>query len=174
MVNALGIGDWYDLIEYIRQLPYGRLADKNNRAAVLIEGRGTCSSKHAFLKSIADENDVEGVDLIIGIFKMSPNNTPETRSILAENGLEFLPEAHCYLKVREQRIDATKPGFDINSFANDILQEMVINVEQIADFKVNMHKSFLKNWIESQALPHSIEKIWDIREKCIEKISEPK
>ncbi|MBP6399197.1 MAG: hypothetical protein KA340_15030 [Saprospiraceae bacterium] len=171
-VKNLGILDWKALIDYIRKLPYGRLTDRNNVEGVLTEGKGSCSSKHALLNVIADENHIEGVDLILGIFKMNPKNTAEVATILNEAGLDHIPEAHCYLKVNGQRIDATKQGFDINHFTNDILTEMVINVEQIGDYKVDMHKNFLKNWIREKSLPFTFTKVWEIREKCIEKISE--
>lgn len=171
-VLSMGIDNWPHLIDYIRLLPYGRIKSRAKIDGVLSEGKGSCSTKHALLKVLADENHIEGVDLILGIFKMNPQNTPEVASILNEAGLDHIPEAHCYLKVNGQRIDATKQGFDINHFTNDILTEMVINVEQIGDYKVDMHKNFLKNWIREKSLPFTFTKVWEIREKCIEKISE--
>lgn len=170
---SLGIQDWAQLIAYVRALPYGRISDLRQLERVFIEQRGSCSSKHALLKKIADENQMQGVELILGIFKMGPKNTPEAGAILADNGLKYIPEAHCYLRVDGQRIDATKQGFDINDFAQDILTEMVINVEQIADYKVNMHKNFLKKWLVDQSVPFTPEAIWEIRERCIKKLSEP-
>ncbi len=102
---------------------------------------------------------------------MNGINTPEVGKVLAENGLKYIPEAHCYLRVDGQRIDATKEGFDISHFTNDILTEMVINVEQIGDYKVIMHKNFLKKWLAKQSLPISADQLWEIREKCIEQLS---
>ncbi|MBK7790721.1 MAG: hypothetical protein IPJ54_19665 [Saprospiraceae bacterium] len=153
-------------------MPYGRIKDRTRIDGVLNEGMGSCSTKHALLKQIADENQIEGVELILGLFKMNAKNTPQVGNVLAENGLNYIPEAHCYLRINGQRVDATKEGFDINHFTNDILTEMVINVEQIGDYKVVMHKNFLKKWLAKQSLPMTADQLWEIREKCIKKLSE--
>ncbi|HET7819119.1 MAG TPA: hypothetical protein VFL70_07400, partial [Bacteroidia bacterium] len=42
---------------FIQQLPYGRNLNKNNLASLFIDNCGTCSTKHALLKTLADEND---------------------------------------------------------------------------------------------------------------------
>ncbi len=62
---------------FVRQLAYGRNADKNNLASVFADNCGTCSTKHALLKRLADENNFEKVKLIVGLFKMNKENTPE-------------------------------------------------------------------------------------------------
>jgi len=57
-------------------LPYGRTANRTDLSLVISEQKGTCSSKHALLKEVADLNGIKGIDLIIGIYKMSEANTP--------------------------------------------------------------------------------------------------
>ncbi|MFN6341326.1 MAG: hypothetical protein ACK4Y6_02890, partial [Bacteroidota bacterium] len=42
---------------FVRQLAYGRNADKNNLTSVFTDNCGTCSTKHALLKKLADENN---------------------------------------------------------------------------------------------------------------------
>jgi hypothetical protein len=46
---------------FIRQIPYGRNPDKYNLASVFTDNFGTCSTKHALLKRLADENNFEKV-----------------------------------------------------------------------------------------------------------------
>ena len=39
------------------------------------ENKGTCSSKHAFLKKVADWNNIKNVKLILGMYQMNELNT---------------------------------------------------------------------------------------------------
>jgi len=169
---SIGINNWENLIDWVRALPYGRNQSRNNPLLVLEEMKGTCSTKHAFLKMYADENDeLKKTKLVIGIFKMNELNTPQIAEILKENGLAYLPEAHCYLISGKARIDATKRGFNIADFEEDILKEVPIEIEQIGDYKVDVHKAFLKNWHVENKLNMDLEDLWKIREKCIDVLS---
>ncbi|MGB1018788.1 MAG: hypothetical protein ACPGVH_06945, partial [Chitinophagales bacterium] len=61
LVKSNGICSWDELTEYIRNLPYGRNENRTDLGLVLSEKKGTCSSKHALLKSIADSNNISNV-----------------------------------------------------------------------------------------------------------------
>lgn len=102
-----GIESWNKLTEFIKNLPYGRNKNRTDLGLVLSEMKGTCSSKHALLKSIADLNNVQNIDLVIGIYKMNELNTPKIENELTKNSIEYIPEAHCYLKINGKRIDLT-------------------------------------------------------------------
>jgi hypothetical protein len=94
--------------EFIRNLPYRRNLNKDNLATVFIDECGTCSTKHAILKTLAEENNQTDFKLILGIFKMSGNNTPKIKSVLETYNLDYIPEAHNYLKFKNQILDFTK------------------------------------------------------------------
>lgn len=141
---------------------------------VLEEMKGTCSTKHALLKMYANEHhDLKATKLVIGIYKMNGKNTPEIAALLKERGLAFIPEAHCYLIDGQARIDATKRGFNIADFEEDILKEIPIEIEQIGDYKVDMHKDFLKKWLNENNVHLTFDELWAIREKCIDILSKP-
>ena len=158
---------------FVRQLTYGRNADKNNLASVFTDNCGTCSTKHALLKKLADENNFEKVKLIVGLFKMNKKNTPEISETLHKNQLEFIPEAHCYLKFEDQIIDLTKINSKPTDFLDDLIEEIEISPEQITDYKVNYHKNYLLTWLnKNEQISYSLNDIWKIREQCIQKLSE--
>src|SRR5690349_8378681 len=94
--RSLGILDFKSAAAYIQCLPYKRNKEKKVLNCVLIEGLGTCSTKHALLKQLADENNFTGLKLIVGIFKMNAINTPVIAPLLKQNDLQYIPEAHCY------------------------------------------------------------------------------
>lgn len=158
---------------FIKQLAYGRNADKNNLATVFTDNCGTCSTKHALLKRLADENEFEKVKLIVGLFKMNKKNTPQVSSTLQKYNLEYIPEAHCYLKFEDQIIDLTKLNSKPTDFLDELIEEIEIIPEQITDFKVNYHKNYLASWLDkNKQINLSLNELWEIREECIQKLSD--
>lgn len=161
-----------ELINKVKNIPYGRNANRYDFSLVLSENKGTCSSKHAFLKNFADKNGIENVKLYIGIFKMNETNTPILGDLLSKNNINYIPEAHCYLKINQVPVDATTSDSFYDKIKNDILEEIEIIPNQVSDFKVAYHKAFLKKWIEETNQNNTFEEIWKIREQCISKLSE--
>ncbi len=158
------------LIEKVRHIPYGRNSNRTDFSLVISENKGTCSSRHAFLKDYADQNNIPNIELTIGIYKMNEQNT-QIGTTLSENNIDYIPEAHCYLKINGEVVDVTNPGSDFNKIKNDILVEITIEPNQVSDFKVNYHKAFIQNWIIENRINYSFEEIWAIREQCIENLS---
>ena len=167
----IGIKSWSECLSYIQQLPYGRNSSRSDFGLVLKEGKGSCSSKHALLKRISDLNKVPGVELILGIYKMNVSNTPGIGSVLEKSNLEYLPEAHCYLRINGDRLDVTKDYSDIGQLEKDIILEKEITPDQVIEFKVEFHKNFLIDWIRKYEVPYDLNALWTIREKCITNLS---
>lgn len=170
LVTAQNIHTWSDLIDFTCNLPYGRNLNRHDFSLVVQEGKGTCSSKHAFLKKVADLNGFKQVKLLLGIYKMNQINTPKIGTTLIDSGLEYLPEAHCYLNLNNLRIDITSPKADFQQLAQDILEEIEIEPEQVNTFKVEYHKNYLKQWLVANDIDKSFDEVWNIREQCIKKL----
>ncbi len=167
-----GIRDFHTLCNFVKGLSYTRISSSDNLSLTISENCGTCSSKHAFLKQVAIENEKDEIKLIVGIFKMNAINTPILGKILSKHNLEFIPEAHCYLMYDNERFDFTKKGVDVNNFKEDILLEKEIKPEQVIKWKAEFHKEFISNWLEENNLiPYSLDEIWGIREECISELA---
>ncbi len=180
---SLGIKNWNELTNYVQNLPYGRNENRHDLSLILKEQKGTCSLKHAFLKKIADFNQLENIKLYIGIYEMNNSNTPKIGNILSENEfeyrLDYIPEAHCYLKVNGIEHDFTNNDSDFEKLKNDILEEIEIEAYQVNQFKVSYHQDFLKKWVKEQNIKQntkqnkmsdnviSFDNIWQLREQCI-------
>ena len=160
-----------ELIDRVKNIPYGRNANRHNFSLVLSENKGTCSSKHAFLKDFADKNQIENVKLYIGIFKMNETNTPKIGNLLSINNLRFIPEAHCYLKVNNVPIDATTSESFYDKIKDEIIVEIEIEPVQVNEFKVQYHQEFIKKWKMENNINLSFDEIWKIREQCINNLS---
>jgi hypothetical protein len=133
--------------QHASELPYSRNGRPADPLAVLTDRRGTCSTKHALLRRLAIEQEIDLV-LILGIYEMNERNTPGVGSVLQRHGLNALPEAHCYLRVGNERIDVTRQH--ARSYVEPIfhfLHEEEIDPSQITLYKRGVHKSFLQQWI---------------------------
>jgi hypothetical protein len=166
------VNTFVDACNYIRQLPYKRNSNKNDLSSVFADQYGTCSTKHALLRQLAVENKADNVKLILGVFKMSKQNTPQIRATLDKYGLTYILEAHNYLSVDNEIIDCTKTGFGVDNFVADLIAEVEIESNQITDFKVSYHKEILQKWLsENPQIKLSFNELWTIREQCIEDLA---
>jgi len=77
----LGCSTFHEACLHVKDLPYGRTSDKSSLLNVLTEQKGTCSTKHALLKALADEQSLD-ILLTIGIYPMRETNTPGVGEIL--------------------------------------------------------------------------------------------
>ena len=163
---------FFEALDFIRQMPYGRNPNKDDLTSVFSDGCGTCSTKHAVLKCLLDEHQLHEFKLMVGIFKMNGANTPKVADTLRKNMLEFIPEAHCYIRYQNEIIDVTNPRSTPAGFVNELLQEMEISANQISEYKVNFHKRFLEEWLLQNRIPLALDEIWKIREECISNLFE--
>ncbi|MFN5385276.1 MAG: hypothetical protein ACK5CO_00480, partial [Bacteroidota bacterium] len=93
-------------------------------------------------------------------------------SFLQKNQLEYIPEAHCYLKYKDQILDQTKINTKATDIIDYLIEEIEISPEQITDYKVNYHKSYLAYWLaKNKQIKLSTNDIWNIREQCIKDLA---
>jgi len=171
VVLSFGIATWNKLVAYITNLPYGRTTNREDLSLVLTEQKGTCSSKHAFLATIAQENQLNDISLLLVLFKMNGKNTPKVGPILTNYNLSYIPEAHTVLQVGDEIIDATSPNASFDTIEDSVLHTEVITPSQIIRYKVQTHQDYIKQWLEEQEGSYSFEQLWNIREECIEALS---
>ena len=170
-LRTIGIKNWSELIEYIQELPYGRTSNRTDLSLVISEQKGTCSSKHALLKQVADLNDIKGIQLVIGIYKMSEANTPGIGTHLSDNGLSYIPEAHCYIKIDNSKLDLTNEDSTLTNIESEILEETEILPIQVGTYKIKYHQDYIRHWLAKNNLSHTFEEVWKIRELCIKNLS---
>ena len=167
-----GCVTWEDLVRSVRNFKYGRNEDRGDFESVWKQRMGTCSSKHGFLYLIARNNGFDFVELIVGVYLMTPSNTPGVQVILEKYQLDGIPEAHCYLKVGDVYLDATSNKSSFKNIAADLMDERVVAPEFLISEKVLFHKKFIQKWREQVAVDYSNEELWQIREECIAALSE--
>lgn len=164
---ALGRRDYHAAARHVRRLPYGRNSQRADYGLVLQEGRGTCSTKHALLAALAREHGWP-VELRLGIYEMSGDNTPGVGPVLCRYGLELVPEAHCYLAYGGVRVDLTRVVAPDPIL--DFLYEETIEPAGIGAYKVDVHRRFVRGWAAERGL--DFERVWRAREGCIGALSD--
>lgn len=165
--NNLAINSFMEACKWVESLDYRRNNDKNSKLVLFDELCGTCSTKHALLKRLADENGNNSLSLILGIFTMNSKNTPAIKDVLSNYDLKYIPEAHNYLRNHNYIWDFTGISVDETEFELDLLEEVEISPEQITDYKIQYHKDYLLRWIETNKIPYTLDELWEIREECI-------
>ena len=164
----LGFSDFESASKYVQLLPYKRNVEKGDKLCVFEDFGGTCSTKHALLKSLALENNFIELKLILGIFIMNETNTSKISSVLKMYNLKEMPEAHNYLKYRNDVLDLTRKNSSPENFIHDLVEEIEIQPHQIIDFKIEYHRNFLKNYLKANPhIPYVVDDFWKIREECI-------
>ena len=172
-LRAAGCDTFRAAAAYLHALPYGRNSDRADYTLVVREGRGTCSTKHALLAAVAAEQRLP-VSLTIGIYAMSEANTPGVAGVLAAHGLASIPEAHCYLTYRGERIDITRSGVTPPLATARLEREWTIQPSQIGAHKLHLHRTYLARWLRAHPeVPLTIEDLWRVREDCIAALSKP-
>ena len=166
---GMGINYFKEAVRHVHSLRYGRNSNRTEILLVLDEEKGTCSSKHALLTSLAKECSIP-LDLMLGIYAMDGSNTTGVEIVLNKYGLESIPEAHCYLRYQKQRIDITRSGVEATNPITNFLFEEVINPEDISLKKVEIHQNFIKRWLvnsSGSSIKYNFDTLWNIREECI-------
>lgn len=169
--RKMDLTSWHKLTRWVKRLPYGRNRNRTDFSLVLKEKKGTCSSKHALLKKIADLNNISDIELILAIYRMNEFNTPAIGDVLTTATLKYIPEAHCYLQVDGVRVDFTSRNSDIRRIESDILEERIISPDQVSEFKVEYHKTYIRKWLKDTDINISFEELWEYREQCIGRLS---
>jgi hypothetical protein len=168
-VRRNGFSEFYAFAVNVRNIPYGRPSDSTNFLSVLNENRGTCSSKHRLLAALAHECGHTEIELVVGIYEMSEENTPGVGSILVDASVVSIPEAHCYLRVADCRYDFTGLTGGVSSPFDALLSENVVLPLNLSEKKLALHQQAMIPWAAKHQL--SFSQAWEVREACIDALT---
>ena len=170
--RELGINDFHSACDYLQQLPYGRNANRHDFLLTLSEGKGTCSSKHAILAYLADENGQKDVELIVGIFLMNADTHPKLTDFFSDKAYDSIPEAHCYLRYDGERFDYTDSSNALERIASRIVREQRAEPQQLVEWKPAIHRHYMEGWLKRNLqIELTIDELWTEREVAIDLLS---
>jgi hypothetical protein len=103
----LGIQSFQDACRYVHALPYGYNSDRDDLMILFKEKRGTCTTKHAVIATLAAELGLP-ITRGVGIYPMTEVIVTGADRILAEYSLPYVPMIHCFLEYGNCRVDLTE------------------------------------------------------------------
>jgi len=91
----------------VHELPYGYNADRDDMMSLFKENKGTCTTKHSVIATLAAELDLP-VEKNIGVYAMTEAIVTGTDSIIKKYALPYVPMIHCFLNDGVHRVDLTE------------------------------------------------------------------
>jgi hypothetical protein len=104
---SLGIESFFEACYYVQNLLYGYNTDRDDLMILFKENKGTCTTKHAVIATLANELNLP-VAKYVGIYAMTEEIVTGTRKILAKYGLPYVPMVHCFLVYGSYRVDLSE------------------------------------------------------------------
>jgi len=103
----LGIDSFIEACRYVHELPYGFNTDKDDLMILFKENKGTCTTKHAVIATLAEELNLP-IAKNVSIYAMTEEIVTGTIEILAKYNLPYVPMVHCFLVYGEYRVDLSE------------------------------------------------------------------
>jgi hypothetical protein len=103
----LGLSSFHQACRWVHELPYGYNSDRDDPMILFAERKGTCTTKHAAIATLAQELALP-VEKHLGVYAMTEEIVAGTDSILGRFGLPYLPMLHCFLVSEPHRVDLTE------------------------------------------------------------------
>jgi hypothetical protein len=103
----LGITTFHEACRQVHQMPYGYNSDRDDLMILFKEQKGTCTTKHAVIATLARELDLPIVKRV-GIYAMTEALVTGAKAILESYRLPYVPMIHCFLAHDAVWVDLTE------------------------------------------------------------------
>ncbi|MBN1330134.1 MAG: hypothetical protein JXA54_11730 [Candidatus Heimdallarchaeota archaeon] len=103
----LGISSFKEACRFVHNIPYGYNSDKDNKMILFIENKGSCTTKHGVIATLAEELNIP-LFKKVGIYKLTETIATGTDEIIEKYSLPFVPMIHCFLVFENYRFDLTE------------------------------------------------------------------
>lgn len=104
---SMGFCNFLEACRYVHELPYGYNSDRDDPMILFKERKGTCTTKHATIATLARELGVP-IFKTIGIYPMTEGIVTGAGRITTDYALPYVPMIHCFLEYQGRRVDLTE------------------------------------------------------------------
>jgi hypothetical protein len=104
---SLGVDTFIHACDHVHRMPYGYNSDRDDLMILFKEEKGTCTTKHAVIGTLAVELDLP-VFKAIAVYAMTESIVTGTDTILEKYRLPYVPMVHCFLAYEDRRVDLTE------------------------------------------------------------------
>lgn len=107
----IGVSNFKDACLYVHNLEYGYNSDKDNKWILFKEMKGSCTTKHAVIATLAKEL---GIPLYkhVGVYKFTEDICDGAGEITENYSIPYVPMMHCFLVHNNYRFDLTEGNFN--------------------------------------------------------------
>jgi hypothetical protein len=143
----LGVSSFKEACLYVHNLEYGYNSDKDDKWILFKEMKGSCTTKHAVIATLAKEIGIP-LHKHVGVYKFTENICQGARKITEKFSLPYIPLVHCFLVYGKYRYDLTEGNFNgkKSSIENFIHEELVIPFITRKD-EYNLYKDIVEKYI---------------------------
>jgi hypothetical protein len=110
----LGVTAFHEACTFVHKLRYGYNVDREDLMTLFREKKGTCTTKHAVIETLAEELNLP-VRKTVGIYEMTEALVTGADAILQRHHLPYLPMVHCFLAFGSHRVAHPIMTFAIQS-----------------------------------------------------------
>jgi hypothetical protein len=103
----LDIDHFHNACRYVHELPYGYNSDRDDLMILFKENKGSCTTKHAVIATLAAEMEI-AINKHIGVYAMTEALVTGTQKILDRYKLPYLAMVHCFLVFEGHRVDLSE------------------------------------------------------------------
>ena len=141
------ISSFHSACAYVHQLPYGYNADRDDLLCLFEDRKGSCTTKHAVIATLASELDLP-VAKWIGIYAMTEELVTGAGDIIEKHALAYLPMVHCFLSDGRHRVDLTEGNVNgKNGPIDDFLYTRAVEANISAKDEYLLYRNALKDRI---------------------------
>jgi len=103
----LGIKTFRRACDYVHKIDYGYNTNYEDKMILFKEKRGSCTSKHAVIASLAQELEIPLYKHVC-VYKFTEEITTGVNEILKKYEIPYVPMVHCFLVYENYRFDLTE------------------------------------------------------------------
>jgi len=103
----LGIKTFKDACEYVHNIDYGYNTNYEDKMILFKEKRGSCTSKHGVIASLAQELNLTLYKHVC-VYKLTEEITTGVNEILEKFEILYIPMVHCFLVYENYQFDLTE------------------------------------------------------------------
>jgi hypothetical protein len=144
---SLGFSRFIEACRFVHSLPYEYNTDRDDLMILFKENKGTCTTKHAVIATLAEEMNLPIVKNV-GVYAMKEEIVTGTNQILEKYDLPYVPMAHCFLVYGEYRVDLSEGNKNGKNLPiDDFLFTQQVEPNISAKDEYRLYRKALKDYI---------------------------
>ena len=171
-LKSKNIHDFKSTVTFLKSTPSELNLTQDFVVKDLEETMSTSSKIHAVLADLAVENDINEVELMMGIFLVDQTTFPELENYFADKPYSSIALTTSYLKVNDKRIDFSTEKPIIERISSKIIREQRMDPHQSKEWKEKIYEDYIQKWLKRNPyISHPINEILREEKRLIELIS---